>query len=604
VTLALSILLHALLGVALAPVVWLAGASAALRLPGRNLANAYAVGLSVVVGAAFLALLSTLLVPLAILGVAAIAWRGARDVDRTALVGAGRSLGRALPGTIAFAFALGLFQHGPTETRASNAFGDLTFYVAELVSAAKSIVPFHDLSLAGFDHTYGQSAPPILGAMLEQLPGFDSFLFYTSTLPALMFAALAIGFGVIEGRPALLPALLVAGAFAYPTWLSESPPVALAAPIGFSLWAFACAPGLVTASLAAAALAVTKGIGILALAALVAAAAVSGIRLRDRRRATLGLLLVGCAIAAVLVAPRADWRTELLVVKFLPADAIDGLRSQFDVRSASQLAPALLVAGHVLLLAGTARLRRPLAFAAVTGGVAAVWFVGGHSADVALVLASILVALELRRRDLDRSTEVLFLAAAACLLAAAWVREVAGLGTAAVLLALGTLALSGPLAAVRVPRLAAAAAATLGIAIGAGFLRLDPASPPLTSEDAGVSRAVAELVPEDALVFTSVTGERVTPDEGWNYYSAVSGRQYFIAGWANSELRVQPEELEERLRLNRLALAGEPGPALAEAGITASRPLYAVLRATDQGPPGARRVYANDRFALYELWAP
>ncbi len=67
---------------------------------------------------------------------------------------------------------------------------------------------------------------------------------------------------------------------------------------------------------------------------------------------------------------------------------------------------------------------------------------------------------------------------------------------------------------------------------------------------------------------------------------------------------MRPAELEERLRLNRLALAGEPGPALAEAGIPADRPLYAVLRAGEQAPPGARRVYANDRFALYELRAP
>ena len=49
---------------------------------------------------------------------------------------------------------------------------------------------------------------------------------------------------------------------------------------------------------------------------------------------------------------------------------------------------------------------------------------------------------------------------------------------------------------------------------------------------------------------------------------------------------------------------GNPEPALADAGIASDRPLYAVLRAGEQAPPGARRLYVNDRFALYELRAP
>ena len=123
-------------------------------------------------------------------------------------------------------------------------------------------------------------------------------------------------------------------------------------------------------------------------------------------------------------------------------------------------------------------------------------------------------------------------------------------------------------------------------------MRLDPAAPPLTSEHAELAERVSEL-PADALVFTSLTGARITSDEGWNYYSAVSGRQHYVAGWANSELRVRPNERRERLRLNRLALGGNPGPALADAGIASDRPLYAVLRAGEQaaarGAPSLRK---------------
>ncbi len=396
--------------------------------------------------------------------------------------------------------------------------------------------------------------------------------------------------------PRSLP-LLTLGAFAYPTWLSESPPVTLAAAVAFSFWAFAVWPALSTAALAAAALVFTKGIGLIPLASLV----VVGLGRRDPRRAVAAF--VGGAVVVAVAVLAADWLTELLVLEFLPGEALDGLREQLDARSTQQLAPALLVTGHVLLVAATARLRRPELLAAVVGGVGAAWFVGGHASDVAIVLAALLVALELSRATPDRTTQVLFGGAAACLVGGAWFREVAGVGTGAALLVLGALALLGGFGALRLRTLSVLAPAALAVALAAGFLRLDPAEPPLTSEHAELSERVSEL-PPNALVFTSLTGERITSDEGWNYYSAVSGRQHYIAGWADSELRVLPQERAERLRLNRLALGGDPEPALAEAGLAPNRPLYAVLRAEEPAPPEARRLYVNDRFALYELRAP
>jgi hypothetical protein len=295
--------------------------------------------------------------------------------------------------------------------------------------------------------------------------------------------------------------------------------------------------------------------------------------------------------------------TELLVVEFLPGEALDGLRDQLEARNTQLLAPALLVAGHMLLVVATASLRRPELLAAVAAAVGAVWFVGGHGADAALVLSALFVALELSALSPERTTRLVFAGAASFLIAGTWFREVAGLGTGAALLALAALALLGGFGALRLRTLTVLATATLGIALAAGFLRLDPSAPPLTREHAELAQRVSKL-PAGALVFTSLTGGRISSEEGWNYYSAVSGRQHYIAGWANSELRVRPQELEARLRLNRLALAGEPGPALAEAGISADRPLYAALRTGEEAPRGARRVYANERFTLYELRAP
>ena len=588
-----TIAAHAILGVALAAVVWLAGVPLALRLPGRHLANAYAGGLLVVLAMAFASLLSVLLLPVAVAAVGALVWSGLRALDRERIDRSTTALLAALPGTLGFALALGLFQHGPTSSRDSNAFGDLVFYVAELTSAARSVVPFRDLSLYGFDHTYVQSAPALIGGVLDRAPGFDAFAFYTATLPSFFFAALAIGAGPIR-RP-LLAAGLVAGALAYPTWLSESPPVALAAPVAFSFCSFAGAPALSTAALAAAVLVLTKGIGIVPLGALVGVAAATGTLPRASR--AMAVALGALAVAAIALVSSAEWLTELLALEFLPRDALDGLWDQLDSRSTQALAPALLVAGHLLLVVGTARLRELQLLAAVIAGVAASWFVGGHASDVALLLAVLLLALELRRLEPDRTTERLLVAAAACLLVGAWFREVAGVGTAAVLLTLAVLALAGGFAVSGTRSLALVAAATLAAGAAAGFLRLDPASPPLTRDHAALVREVADRVPSDGLVYTSLTGERITSDEGWNYYSAVSGRQQYVAGWANSKLRVRPEDRERRLALNRRVLrTGTP--------IVPGRPAYAVIRRDEQPPPGSRRLYVNRLFALYELRVP
>ena len=424
--------------------------------------------------------------------------------------------------------------------------------MAELRSATQSVAPFRDLSLAGFEHTYVQSAPAFVGATLDVLPGFDPFLFFTATLPACLFASLAIGLGTIERRGAVaIAALLALGAFAYPTWLSESPPVTLAAPVAFSFLAFAAFPALSSAALAAVALVLTKGAGLVPLAALV----IVGLGRQDRRRGVVALVAGVAAAAVALLA--ADWLTELLELEFFPKEALDGLRDQLDARSTQQLAPALFLAGHILLVVATARLRRVELLAAVAAGVGAVWFVGGHGADAALVLAALLVAFELAMLTPERTTRLLFAGAASCLVAGAWFREVAGVGTGAALLALAAFALLGAFGALGFEHLPSSPARRWR----SRSLRASCGSTPrrrrFTTEHAELAERVSEL-PADALVFTSLTGPRITSDEGWNYYSAVSGRQHYVAGWANSELRVRPTEHRDRLRLNRLALGGNP----------------------------------------------
>ena len=609
--LVVSILAHAALGIALAVATWLAGGWIARRLPG-GLGNAYPAGLLILSAAAFLVLVTPLLAPVAVAGTAVAVWLGARAAGRRTIATAGRSLLGATPGAFGFALALGLFQHGPDAERGSNAFGDLVFYVAELIAATRSVVPFSDLSVAGYEHTYLQAAPAFVGAAVEPLPGFDPFLFFAAALPAFMFAALAVGIGVVgeeAGRSMLVPAALAAGALAYPTWVSESPPVALAAPVVFGFCAFLAAPAAWTAVLPAAALVATKVVGILPLAAIVAASTAPRlVQGRGRDRLTVAGAVLVVAVAAALALRWVGWLGELVTLDFLPRDAFDGVEAQLETRSTQALAPALLVCGQLLLAGGVVRLRQPLLLAAVAVGIAASWLIGGHASDIAFLLPVLLVALQMHRGD-DTLTTAVLATAAACLLLAAAFREVAGLGTGVVLLVLAATSLAGAFAsstsAARVAVLAALAAVTVAGAAVAGLLRLDAAAQPLTSDHYDVWSRVDELAPPGAIVFTSLTGPEIETDAGWNYYAAAAGRrQLYVAGWASSELRVRPQERDRRLLLNSRALRGDTRDALADSGLDDRTALYAVVRTSEEPPDRARLLYENDRFALYELGRP
>ena len=165
----------------------------------------------------------------------------------------------------------------------------------------------------------------------------------------------------------------------------------LAAPVAFSFLAFVAFPALSSAALAAAALVLTKGVGLVPLAP----SSCLGSARQDRRRGAVALAAGGAAVTLALLA--ADWLTELLDAGVLSQGGARRLRDQLDARSTQQLAPALFLAGHILLVVATARLRRVELLAAVVAGVGAVWFVGGHGADAALVLSALLVAFELRQ---------------------------------------------------------------------------------------------------------------------------------------------------------------------------------------------------------------
>jgi hypothetical protein len=451
-----AIVLHAVLGIVLAGAVWALGL-AALLLAQRRLgidpgsgAFAYPIGLLVLTAAAALALVQAWLglVGLALLagGLAVVARR-----EHAALRRALRPVVWAVLPIGAFAAALGWILHGPSSRHGSSAFGDMVFYDARLVSFATSGFPSRDLLAAGRELSLIESSPTLVGAALADLPGFDPFLFHASALPAFMLASVAIGLGLVTSRDAAdragarVPLTLVAiASIAYPTWLVESPPVAMAVPLAFaffellrrSLSANALA---VLCGLLAADLFLTKILGVVPLGAVVAANVHRNRAQLDLRRSALAVAAVALATAAVLgyLTKAAAWSTDIVAFKFLPAGALRGLGDQLTRRDTQAAAPAVLVLGQALLAIALVRARGYAVFAALASAVAGGWLVAGHSFDIAVGLAVLLAALWLWTDPARVASQSgLVLAAGVALAVSAWFRDISAIRAGFVLVLL------------------------------------------------------------------------------------------------------------------------------------------------------------------------
>jgi hypothetical protein len=595
--LTVSIAAHALLGIALALLIWAVGAGW-LRVLGRlTPAYGYAVGLLAVIAASWLLLVSPWLAPLAAVLVAPVVLARLRLAP----------LVHASPFALALGTALGLMWHGPTADEDSHAYGDLLFYAAKLVSAEESVLPFRDLLVEGTASTYVESGSTLVGATLGSLLGVDPVLFQAATTPAFLVAAFAVGVGVLRIRisawqaAALAP--LAVAVIAYPTWITESPPVAFAFPLVFAVDALArdrlelgeLALAVVTVALG---FVLTKGFALVPLAV----AAVYALVTQHRRELDTGTvvryglptLAVGFA-AVVFFALTSAWLTEVLGAKFLPADAVEGMVDQLDRRDTQAAAPAFLAAGQLLLALALARARAWPQLAVLVAAIAGNWFVGGHGFDITVAIAVVLALVELAREPRRLRAQLPLVVAAGLALAASVVfRDISGVRVGLLLaLFLG----AGVLAAFAPPRHVVLSAAVA--AVGAAVLApgISQGAPTLTVEHHDVWAEVRERVSRGGLVFTSETGPEITGTQGWNYYPGVAGRQVYVAGWSSSPLLVDPGRRERMLATNTEVLRGsDPRSIPLERAYDS---FYAVVKG--DAPRSWRRLYANGRFTLYEI---
>jgi hypothetical protein len=227
--------------------------------------------------------------------------------------------------------------------------------------------------------------------------------------------------------------------------------------------------------------------------------------------------------------------------------------------------------------------------------VLSAWFRDTSSVRAGLVFL-VLLAAALVGAFAERRVAWLWAAGGAAMLASLAGRSFVGFVLLLAVLGAATLA-----ARLRWAVAAGAGAVALVLAVRAGpDLALTTHAPTLTSDEYRVWDAAEQAVPEDGLVFTSLTGPVISGHQGWNYYPGVIARQVYLAGWSNSVLLVDERERARRLRLNADVLTGARRPGdlpLARRYSSA----FAVLRTGDEPPATFERLYANDRFALYRI---
>ena len=600
-----SILLHGLLGSSLAVVVYAVGLGCLGRFPHAAL-FAYAPGLLVVSAASLLVLLEAWLAPVAAVLVVVPLARVLSDRPRTKALAARavRPVAWSLMPALGLALVLGRLNHGPTETEPSSAYGDMLFYAGKVVSAAQSLVPFRDLTVAGEGHVFVESAWIFQGALLSHLPGFDPVLFQAASAPAFLVTAIAIGAGFLlqpdSGTTWLLaPAVLAVAAIPYPSWITETPPVALAVPLGFAiygLWRERLSAGWLGALLLilGADLYLTKGFGVIPLG-VVAAVVV----LRDHSRYLLYYALAGAALAvagAVVFFQTGAWLVDFFRFEFRLFEAFEGLWGQLETRNAREAAPAAAVAGQLLLAVALARARAYTLLATLAVSVLGNLVVAGHRMDITVGLSILLAALFFIESGDLRSQRWPVAGAALAFAFSAWFRDLVAARTGLALVSL--LACGLVLAMTQRRPLVVGVCGTCVV----GALALGPSTRQATLTPAAYSvwQRVHDVVPADGLVFTSLTGDAIFGDQGWNYYPAVAGRQVYLAGWSNSPLLVDQTERRRRLELNRRVLTGAESPHVLGLDDEFTQ-AYAVLRASEPVPHTFRSVYRNAEFALYRI---
>lgn len=543
-------------------------------------------------------------------------------------------VGCALP--IAFyAFYMALLWHGPTATLGNGTQGDIAHSAGVIHTLKVSLYPLWNLAAEGNILPYGNTPPMIYGAAFLNVPGFDAMAFLTCSNGIFFGCWLASGlYGAAnaareQGEPlrdpwfVLLVTALVMTATRYPSFAVDSPAVPLAIPLIFSAFALRPLTASSPIATAAAGMSIAAGAALSKMAVFVSWPLILGfdlLQLFFRRRPTRGQLTViviaGVVVLAVGSVSLINWGRVYWHL-YVPGPEVRILLFNQHVSDPLVIIiSALRDLGWVVIGLALLRVRLGFLSAAYWCGFAAYVVYPYLFYSVAMLnLLGVAVAVMLYRQEVQRVWRML-LAGALMALPYIATRDYGGSQTffvwvpVMVAICLFSLALTGRYVAFlqrAVLLLITSVMGLLVVGVGAGWVRIDPQfmsgdKDKLTPAMYDMWTKVRTDVEKDSLLFTDLTGPEERIGDGWNAYSAVAERQFYLSSWFTSfnDLRINVAERMKRLDINEKVLNGELSPEATELKRQYGH-YYAVVRNARQVPADFALVYRNKDLSLYRI---
>ncbi|MGB5438798.1 MAG: hypothetical protein WBN57_12565 [Gammaproteobacteria bacterium] len=530
------------------------------------------------------------------------------------------------------------FMWVPTTAFSTGAIGlgDITTYAAWYHSLKVSLLPLYNLAAEGDLGSYFNNLHSFYALALDLLPYFDIYLFILASLSTFYVLSIAYMLHVLTvyrshcGYPALTPGnvtlvvVILIAAARYPGWILESPPAVFLAPVALAVMYAVARAGENPSRLGFALALALAGSATSKVVSLAVLGAYTGLKLLHviMRRASmmqfLWLGMFGIAIAAYVAYMVGNFGN-LILTEWVPGPES---WQRFEKKGWSefhQVIPVLLKdVGLLLIVVGTFKLGDWALVLTVILAVLSNFLFSFLFYPTPVALLLLIAAWLLTTREVPRGAARLLLTGA-LLFVPHHIRHDPGewqmvllwaatLGGSALLVLSYHAQASGDQAGKTGNRKTWRQLAIVFLvgslslsALATGDFRLGKKRiVPVAATLYDIWTNTRQRTPPDALIFTDQTGNDTGRLGGWNDYSTMAQRQFYISSWSVSTLRYVPGTLEQRLLSNEAVLTGkeEPGELSLSRGYTG---YYAVVAGSKTMPANFHELYRNSDYALYEI---
>ena len=531
------------------------------------------------------------------------------------------------------------FMWVPTTAISTGAIGlgDITTYAGWYHALKVSLLPFYNLAVEGDLTSYFNNLHSLYALALDFLPGFDIYLFILASLSTFYALSIAYMLHVLTvyrshcGYPALTPGnmtlivVILVAAARYPSWILDSPPAVFLAPVALAVMYAVARAGENSSRLGFALALAVAGSAITKVVSLAVLGAYTGLKFLHvivRRASAMQFLWLGmfCIAIAAYVIYMAGNFGNLFLTEWVPGPES---WQRFEKKGWSEFRRVIHVllkdVGLLLIVAGTLKLGdRALALTAILAVLSNFLFSFLFTPSPAVLLL-LIAAWLLTTREVPRGAARLLLTGA-LLFVPHHIRHDPGewqmmllwtltLGASALLVLRYHADAGGDQAektrnrttwrqlaiVFLVGSLSLSALATGDFRLGKK--RIEPVAATLYD----IWMNTRQRTPTDALVFTDQTGNDTGRLGGWNDYSMMAQRQFYISSWSISQLRYRHSERMEQLEKNAAVIDGRLSPL----ALSLSRKYsgyFAVVRKDASFPKHFRVLYDNTDYVLYEIF--